>query len=114
MTQLIAAKERWGVSVAALARTAFDAGLVSDWHYRELCKTMSTMGYRSNEPNPKGREESVLWKKVFETLWKDRMTKDHVAKELRLPTDEIESLLGGLYGEGSVPMEGQRVALRAV
>jgi Zn-dependent peptidase ImmA (M78 family)/DNA-binding XRE family transcriptional regulator len=116
VSQLIAAKERWGVSVAALARTVFDAGLTSEWHYRDLCKTISTLGYRSKEPNPKVREESVLWKKVFETLWKDRLSKEHVAKELCLPLDEIESLLGGLYGEATIPISASeaRRGLHAV
>jgi Zn-dependent peptidase ImmA (M78 family) len=112
--QLIAEKQRWGVSVAALARTAFDVGLMSEWHYRDLCKTMSTLGYRSKEPNPRLREESVLWKKVFETLWRDRLTKEDVAKELCLPPDEIESLLGGLYGEVVMPIGEPRYPLRAV
>lgn len=115
LNQLIAAKVRWGVSVAALARAARDAGLVSEWHYRELCRKMSTLGYRSQEPNPRRREESVLWKKVFESLWKERLTKDHVAKELCLPPDEIESLLGGLYGEATASAERVHpAALRSV
>lgn len=97
--QLITAKTRWGVSVAALARNAFEADLVTEWHYRDLCRTISANGYRKKEPNPRDREGSVLWKKVFTTLWNDRMTKDTVARALHLPPDEIESLLGGLYGQ---------------
>jgi Zn-dependent peptidase ImmA (M78 family)/DNA-binding XRE family transcriptional regulator len=115
LNQLIAEKQRWGVSVAALARTAFDAGLLSEWHYRDLCRTMSTLGYRSKEPNPRPREESVLWKKVFETLWRDRLTKEHVSKELFLPPDEIESLLSGLYGEVAIRVgEPRGTPLRAI
>lgn len=114
LSQLISQKQRWGVSVAALARTAFDAGLMSDWHYRDLCRTMSTLGYRSKEPDPKPREESVLWKKVFETLWRDRKTKEDVSKELCLPPDEIESLLSGLYGEVAMRIGEPRPSLRAV
>lgn len=97
--QLITAKSRWGVSVSALARNAFEAGLVSDWHYRELCRAISANGYRKTEPNSRDREGSVLWKKVFTALWNDRLTKDNVARELHLPSDEIEALLGGLYGQ---------------
>lgn len=98
LEQLITHKGRWGVSVAALARTAFDSGVLSDWHYRELCKQISYRGYRTKEPFPMKREESVLWKKVFEELWKDRLTKDHVASQLGVPSDEIASLIGGLLG----------------
>ena len=114
ISQLIAAKERWGISVSALARNAFEAGLVSDWHYRDLCKTISAMGYRSHEPNSRKREGSLLWKKVFESLWKDGMTKDLVARALHLPSDEIEAMLDGLYGEVRAPVQGQPTALRSV
>lgn len=98
LEQLINHKSRWGVSVAALARTAFDANTISDWHYRELCKQISYRGYRSKEPFPMEREESVLWKKIFKELWKDGLTKDHVASQLGVPSDEIDSLIGGLQG----------------
>lgn len=101
ISQLIDAKARWGVSLAALARNAYETGLISDWNYRDFCRTISAKGYRTREPNTRPREESVLWKKVFESLWRDRLTKDHVAKQLCIPRDEIEGLLGGLYGEAA-------------
>lgn len=103
LDQLIKGKERWGVSVAALTRSAYEAKLLSEWHYRELCKQMSSRGYRTREPNARDREESVLWHKVFEYLWKDRLTKNDVAAELGFPLDEIESLIGGLSGMKNKP-----------
>lgn len=96
LKQLVEKKERWGVSVAALARTAFSNGLVSDWHYRELCKQMSMLGYRTAEPHGRDPERSTVWPKVLELLWKDGITKSHIAKELHLPIDEIEALIGPL------------------
>ncbi|MNT54861.1 hypothetical protein D3C72_1920540 [compost metagenome] len=95
---LISGKKRWGVSVVALARTAKDVGLLTDWHYRELCKQMASAGYRSVEPDPSPRERSVLWKMVLEELWKDRYTKDSIAAQLCLPLDEVDSLLQGVLG----------------
>lgn len=106
LAQLVESKGRWGVSVAALARATFDAGHISDWHYRELCRQMSVLGYRSKEPNGRERERSTLWQKVFEGLWKDRMTKDHVAKAINIPIDEIESLVGALLGGESPRLLG--------
>lgn len=103
LAQLITAKKRWGVSVAALARTAFDAGLISDWHYRDLCKQMSSLGYRSSEPKGLEREKSVLWKMIFDELWKDGITKDRIASELCIPLDEIESLVGELISQPPPP-----------
>lgn len=116
LSQLVAAKKRWGVSVAALARSAFDANLVSDWNYRELCKQMSAMGYRSQEPQALPRERSTLWLKVFESLWKDKLTKDHVAKALSIPSDEIEAIVGGLLLDRAAPAPsvGRQPLLRVV
>ncbi|MET0049966.1 MAG: XRE family transcriptional regulator [Candidatus Thiodiazotropha sp.] len=96
LEQLISRKERWGISVSALTRAVFDAGLVSEWHYRDLCKEMSYRGYRKNEPLPKERDHSILWKKILETLWSERITKEHIADDLGLPHDEVESLVGGI------------------
>ena len=117
LSQIVDAKERWGVSVAALARTAFDAGLISDWHYRELCKKISYLGYRTIEPKARAREKSVLWHMVFEELWKDGITRDTIAKELKLPPDEIESLVGQLVADQSAHggrSAGPRQPLRAI
>jgi len=99
LTQLVAAKKRWGVSVAALARTAFDTGLISDWHYRDLCKQMSHLGYRTSEPQGMQREKSVLWRTVFDQLWKDGITKDRIAADLHVPLEEVESLVGELLAQ---------------
>jgi Zn-dependent peptidase ImmA (M78 family)/DNA-binding XRE family transcriptional regulator len=96
LQQLVEKKERWGVSVAALARTAFNNGLVSDWHYRDLCRQMSTLGYRTSEPQERVSERSSVWQKVLEILWKEGITKAHIAKDLHLPLDEIEALVGPL------------------
>lgn len=116
LKQLINHKSRWGVSVAALARTAFDSGVVSDWHYRELCKQISFLGYRTKEPCPVDREESILWKKVFEELWKERLTRDHVASQLGIPSDEISSLIGGLLSSNnqSDTKSAEKFRLKAV
>lgn len=96
LKQLVEKKERWGVSVAALARTAFNNGLVSDWHYRDLCKQMSMLGYRTTEPHERDPERSNAWPKILELLWRDGITKAHIAKDLHLPLDEIEALIGPL------------------
>jgi Zn-dependent peptidase ImmA (M78 family)/DNA-binding XRE family transcriptional regulator len=114
LSQLVDAKVRWGVSVTALARTAFDAKLVSDWHYRELCKQMSYRGYRTDEPRGRQRERSVLWKMIFESLWKDGITRSDVAKELSIPQDEIESLVGELVAAAPIQPTGARTPLRVV
>lgn len=113
MQYLIDAKRRWGVSLAALAYNCAGAELISDWRYREMCKAMSVAGYRTKEPNPMPREGSVLWRRVLEALWRDRVTKNQIADALSLPMDEVESMIGGLMGDDHLHERG-RPALRAV
>lgn len=48
--QLVRFKVYWTVSVAALAYRLHDVGLVSDWHYRNLCIEIAKRGYRKREP----------------------------------------------------------------
>lgn len=114
LQQIIAKKQRWGVSAAALARTAYEVKLLSDWKYREICKQLSRMGYRTKEPNPMSREGSVVWKKVFESLWRDRVTKSDIASELGIPVNEIEALIDGLYGNELEVKNRDRVELQMV
>jgi Zn-dependent peptidase ImmA (M78 family)/transcriptional regulator with XRE-family HTH domain len=109
LAQLVEKKERWGVSVAALARTSFNNGIISDWNYRELCKQMSMLGYRTTEPNERTPEKSTVWKKVLDILWTGGVTKAHIAKEMCLPFDEIEALIGPLV---SVSMEDRPTEFR--
>lgn len=114
LEHLVSAKHRWGVSVAALARTAFDAKLVSDWHYRDLCRQMSVEGYRSSEPASIEREKSVLWRMVFDQLWKDGFTKQTIASELHIPLDEIESLIGELVTQQPPKRKVEKAVLKIV
>ena len=114
VAQLVSAKRRWGVSVAALARTAFDARLISEWHYKDLCRQISTLGYRSTEPVSMEREKSVLWRMVFDQLWKDGVTKQTIASELHIPLDEIESLIGELVTQQAPKPQADRPVLKIV
>ncbi|NNM64635.1 MAG: ImmA/IrrE family metallo-endopeptidase [Burkholderiales bacterium] len=109
LAQLVTAKKRWGVSVSALARTAFDAKLISDWHYRDLCKQISQLGYRTSEPQGLPREKSILWRMVFDQLWKDGIARHRIAAELHVPLDEIESLVGELVTQTApAPNPGEK------
>lgn len=95
--QLIRAKKRWGVSVLALSYRLNKSGLISDWHHRRFCIQVNQWG-KHNEPEPMPREESVVWNTVLKDLWSDRVTKSHIAKELFIPLEELESLIYGLTG----------------
>lgn len=114
LAQLLTVKKRWGVSVAALARRAYDAKLISDWHYESMSKQISFLGYRSKEPEGRPREKSVLWRMVFEELWKDGLTRDSIAKALYLPAGEVEALVGDLIVQPTEPPAREKPSLRVI
>lgn len=96
LTELLKAKKRWRVSVAALARSCRDAGLVTDWHYRRLSIEISRKGYRKSEPNAIKRERSGIWSKVLTALWREGFDRNELSRILSFPKDEVENLLDGL------------------
>jgi Zn-dependent peptidase ImmA (M78 family)/DNA-binding Xre family transcriptional regulator len=96
LDQIVTAKRRWGVSVAALAYRLNKLGILSDWIYRGMVIEMDRRGYRTSEPSEMEREESVLWQKVFSDLWIKKITKDTIAKHLHVPIAELENLIFGL------------------
>lgn len=111
LRQLIAAKKRWGVSVAALAYRLNKAGLMSDWQYRNFCIQINKQFART-EPEELPREKSVVWEKVFRELWNEKATKDHVAKELNLPSLELDALVFNLIGGRVAPVTRGKPKLR--
>jgi Zn-dependent peptidase ImmA (M78 family) len=96
LQQLMYAKARWRVSLAALTYRVHKLGLISDWKYRDFCIEISTKGYRKNEPLGIEREQSVMWRKVLKALWAEKTTHDDIARALDIPTSEISDLLFGV------------------
>jgi Zn-dependent peptidase ImmA (M78 family) len=90
------AKSRWRVSVAALTYRLHKPGAMRDWKYRGLCMEISTRDYHRNEPYPIDRERSVVWEKVLRALWAGKTTQAHIARDLRLPEEEINGLIFGV------------------
>ena len=97
LKQLIKAKQRWGVSVSALAYRLHKAGAISDWQYRTFCIQINRT-FGTSEPNGLAREKSVVWEKVFRELWTDGITREDLARELFVPVDELNNLVFGLVG----------------
>jgi Zn-dependent peptidase ImmA (M78 family)/transcriptional regulator with XRE-family HTH domain len=116
---LVVAKRRWGVSVAALAHRLHKLNLLSDWHYRELCIEISRYG-RMREPNSIQHELSQLLAKTLGALRSEGLGRAAVARELSIYPDELDSLVFGLAvsaidGEKTEPSdEVERAPLRLV
>ena len=114
LDDLVKAKKRWGVSVAALAYRLNKMGRLTEWQYRGFCIEMNRRGYRTQEPDTLPPERSVVWQKVLSALWNERLTKEHIAAELNLPAAELENLLFGLTGAPDLVSRQDKPALRLV
>jgi Zn-dependent peptidase ImmA (M78 family)/DNA-binding XRE family transcriptional regulator len=119
LNQLIEAKKRWKVSVAALNYRLNKLRVTTEWQYRQFAVQISERGFHKEEPYGIAQERSVVWQKVFDHLRATRTTKHAIAAELAIPVQEIENLLFGLANmlslEGSATTVGKsRATLRLV
>lgn len=102
---ILLAKKKWRVSAFALLQRLWRMKLVAtEYHYRSLCIDLSRRGYRSAEPMGIDREISTVWKQVFSSLWSEKITKEDVAKELKIPLDELEGLVANMAASGGRPI----------
>ena len=102
LDKIVKAKTRWGVSVAALAYRLHKLNLLTDWQYRTFCIQINRK-YGANEPAGLPPERSSVWQMLLTELWKEGITKSHIAARLSIPPDELENLLFGLTGEVKPP-----------
>ena len=96
LPHLVELKQRWAVSVGALARRYKELGKLSEWNYRMLCIEIAENHYHRNEPNSIQRETSRIWEKIFSALRSEGVWKEHIARDLAIPVPEIEKLVWGL------------------
>ena len=100
--QIIEAKRRWGVSALALAMRLHRLEIISDWQYRTFCIQLR-QNFKNSEPKGLPQESSTVWRTVLAELWKEGISKNHMALQLHIPQPEIESLLLGITGEVTQP-----------
>lgn len=112
---ILQGKKRWRVSAMAMAYRLRALNLLTEWQYKSACIELTRRGYRQAEPDGIERETSRVWPKVLSQLWADRRTKSDIANDLRIPLDELESLIWGIMG-GAVrpPLDPGRLEIRAV
>jgi hypothetical protein len=70
-------------------------GLLSDWLYRGLCVEIAKRG-RDSEPDETPHETSLLLPKMLQSLYEDGIARSQIARELAIPTSELEKLIFGL------------------
>lgn len=61
-------KQSWLVSAQAIVRRAFDLGIISNERYGRLMRTITSRGWRRNEPKPFPPERPVLSRELLELL----------------------------------------------
>ena len=105
LNEIVQGKKFWGVSVSALNYRLHKIGITTDWQYRRFCIQIAEQ-YGQSEPHGLPREQSILWEKVFSSLWSDRITKHNIANSLNLPVAEIENLVFRLTNMQSIDGQG--------
>jgi Zn-dependent peptidase ImmA (M78 family)/DNA-binding XRE family transcriptional regulator len=112
LKQLIVAKRRWRVSLAALNYRVRELSLTSEWKYRGFCIEIAKRGYNKSEPDEIEREQSVVWDKVLKSLWLEKTTNLDIARELSLPPNELGGLLFGMLNRLlNQPSQGSKLSI---
>lgn len=114
LKQLINAKERWRVSLAALNYRVHKLGLISDWKNRDFCIAIVKNHYNTNEPAPIAREKSMVWEKVLKALWSEKTTHLDIAEQLALPVSEVADLLFGVLSSAEEMKQGPQQPLSVI
>lgn len=118
LSQIIAAKSRWNVSVAALTYRMHALGLLTDWQYRSLFIEISKEGYREHEPNGSPPEQPQIFDKVFSQLAEEGVSQADVARDLLITPEELRRSVFGLVSvaesEDVEPSDIKRPNLRIV
>lgn len=91
-------KPKWGVSIQALIRRAYDLNVISERQYRYLFMQLSSKGWRTTEPVPLAPEKPRLLKKMAEVLYGDPISVDRIAAEADMLPAEVNRILN-LYAD---------------
>jgi Zn-dependent peptidase ImmA (M78 family) len=97
-------KKTWTTSVSALGYRLHELGVISEWQYRGLCVEIAKRG-RDKEPEEAPRETSLILPRILAALYEEGVNRTQIARDLSLPTSELEQLLFGLAMTG---LEGGR------
>ena len=93
-TRLRQMKQRWGVSLAALIRRAFDLGLYTEATYRRAYTVLNQRGWRTEEPDEPEMELPTLLARAVMLVGSAGYSLGRIADELTLSESIIERLLG--------------------
>lgn len=98
LTRISRLKPKWGVSIQALVRRAYDLGVISERQYRYLFMQISSKGWRTDEPIPIAPEKPRLLKKMAEVLYASSLPLDRIAAAADMLPAEVSRILD-LYAD---------------
>jgi Zn-dependent peptidase ImmA (M78 family)/DNA-binding XRE family transcriptional regulator len=107
LTRVARLKPKWGVSIQALVRRAYDLGIISERQYRYLFMQLSSKGWRTTEPIPIVPEKPRLLTKMAEVLYGSPMSIERIAADADMLPAEVSRILS-LYAEAEKRPEAAR------
>lgn len=84
LATLVGLKEKWGVSMQALARRARDLGAMTERQYKSFSIEMSSTGMRSNEPGFVSVEHPKLIQQTVDTRLASGEDQTHIAHSAQM------------------------------
>lgn len=85
ISSLFELKERWGVSIQALIRRAYELDIISERQYRYLCFQIGKQGMRTEEPIEIPIERPRALRQMAERLYGNPIDYLKMASQLNLP-----------------------------
>lgn len=103
LSDFLRIKQVWKVSLAACVYRAHALGLLTDWQYRNMFKTMSSNGMRKEEPLPMIPERSQVATKVIDLERQEFGSIEEIIRETGIPHSLIQSIT---FSSPGVAIEG--------
>lgn len=90
LENLIPLKRRWGISLSALVRRAFDVDLISEHEYRRANIELSTTGMHRREPEPTEREVPRVLGNAIRQASDDGISVEELARRAYMYPSEFQ------------------------
>lgn len=95
-------KKRWGVSLAAIVRRAFDLGIYSEATYRRAYMSLNQMNWRAQEPDEPSIEHPSMLQRAGALLDGAGYSYARIAAELKIGEGLLQRLLTPVRAQQSV------------
>lgn len=111
---LLKLKQRWKVSMQALARRAYDLGTVTQGQYKYIMQQISKRGWRKNEPNPLPVEQPRALRKMAELVFGVPLSYRRFAGAVNHPLSLVRETLQAHAGKALLAIDRKIPTTRKV